>query len=179
MKDVIGFEGRYAVTKDGRVWSYPSKAKWKKHQRGHFLAIRDSGHHIRYGKRVKRMYKRVSLSKDGKNKDFYLHRLVALAFLPNPNGYKEINHKNGDGSDNRVENLEWCNRRQNLDHAILIGRTTRGKKNMQCKLNEESVRKIRVLVGKGKTQREVANMYNITQGNVSSICRGRNWGWLN
>ena len=54
-------------------------------------------------------------SKESKQQ-LYVHRIVAETFLPNPNGYKEVNHKNGDGTDNRVENLEWCNRQMNVNH---------------------------------------------------------------
>lgn len=54
-------------------------------------------------------------------KSVAVHRLVALAFLPNPECYPEVNHKNGDKSDNRRENLEWCTRSQNMKHAYAIG----------------------------------------------------------
>ena len=51
-------------------------------------------------------------------KVFSVHRLVAKAFIPNPNGLSEVNHKNGIKSDNSVNNLEWVSRRENIDHAI-------------------------------------------------------------
>jgi len=54
-----------------------------------------------------------------------LHRLVALTFIPNPNNYPQVNHKNGIKSDNRVENLEWCNNSMNQIHAYFIGLKSR------------------------------------------------------
>lgn len=51
----------------------------------------------------------------------FVHRCVASAFIPNPNGYREVNHINGDKKDNRVENLEWCSRSQNMKHAYVTG----------------------------------------------------------
>lgn len=87
---VIGYDGRYFVSNNGRVKNANGK-----------ILCQDT--------RLKTGYKYVVL-RDGK-KGFHanVHRLVALAFIPNPDGLPIINHKNEDRSDNRVENLEWCN----------------------------------------------------------------------
>ena len=64
-------------------------------------------------------YLKVGLATgDGKSKQVSIHRLVAEHFLPNPYGYKQVNHKNGDKTDNSVENLEWCSCLQNTHHAF-------------------------------------------------------------
>ena len=63
-------------------------------------------------------YLRVKLSNKGKQKMISIHRLVALTFLPNPNNYPVVNHKNGIKTDNRVENLEWCTVQYNTKHAF-------------------------------------------------------------
>ncbi len=62
-------------------------------------------------------YKTVSILKDGKWKVIGVHRLVAMAYLPNHNNYPEVNHKNCVRCDNNVENLEWCCRRFNMFHS--------------------------------------------------------------
>ena len=62
-------------------------------------------------------YSRISFGK----KTIALHRLIALTFLPNPNNFKEVNHKNGVKTDNNAGNLEWCTRSQNMKHAYDIG----------------------------------------------------------
>jgi hypothetical protein len=178
MKDIPGFEGRYAVTEDGRVWSYPKKATWKKHQNGHFLTERNSGFHMRFNRRVKRRYKRVCLRKDGKNKDFYLHRLVADAFIPNPLCLPEVNHLDGNESNNKVENLEWCDRKGNSVHMIKLGNSTRGIKNPMAKITETDVKLIREMVLSGVPRSIIAQTYNITKSNVSHIHRRVNWAWL-
>lgn len=64
-----------------------------------------------------RGYLQVGLCKEGKIKFFRVHRLVAQAFLPNPNNLSQVNHRNEDKTDNRVENLEWCNRSYNTNYG--------------------------------------------------------------
>jgi hypothetical protein len=71
--------------------------------------------------RSKHGYDRVFLRKDNKSKQFYLHRILAKAFIPNPENKKTVNHINGIRSDNRLENLEWCTPKENTTHAISIG----------------------------------------------------------
>lgn len=63
----------------------------------------------------------VCLRKDGSNKNHLIHRLVAESFIPNPNNYPIVNHKDGDKTNNHVSNLEWCTQSYNLKHAIEIG----------------------------------------------------------
>lgn len=64
-------------------------------------------------------YKRVTLWKNKSGKDFLVHRLVGFAFIPQINGKEFINHKDGNPSNNYVENLEWCNSSENLKHAFI------------------------------------------------------------
>ena len=64
-------------------------------------------------------YQYVNFKVDGKNTNFAVHRIVANAFIPNPNGYTEINHKDYDKTNNCVENLEWVNSSQKKRHAYL------------------------------------------------------------
>lgn len=65
-----------------------------------------------------RGYLKVQLSRNNKRKTKYIHQLVAEAFIPNPNKYKEINHKDSVPTNNHVDNLEWCDRKYNLDYMI-------------------------------------------------------------
>jgi len=101
MIDIQGYEGQYAVTKDGKVWSHHSQK---------FLSIWTE----------RKGYKRVGLrdsTNNCKRTCFLVHRLVASAYLPNPEQKKEVNHKNSIRDDNRVENLEWSTRSENNAHA--------------------------------------------------------------
>ena len=107
-KDIEGYEGLYQVSNRGRVKSLSRKvtnAMFSINE--HFVKLVDNGHG----------YKSVSLWKDNKGKHFYVHRLVALAFVPNSNGYKYINHKDEDKSNNDVSNLEWCTAKYNCNYG--------------------------------------------------------------
>lgn len=101
IKDIINFEN-YQISDDGRVWSKKNN-KWLK-------PIDVNG------------YKKASLYKNGKEYQRLVHRLVAEAFIPNPNNYDEINHINENKSDNRVENLEWCTPSYNINYGTRIER---------------------------------------------------------
>ena len=70
-------------------------------------------------------YVRVNLKRKGTQKLWLVHRLVALAFIDNPNDFKIINHINEDKSDNRVENLEWCDRSYNIHYGTCIERISK------------------------------------------------------
>lgn len=109
MKDIKGYEGLYAITEEGKVWSYPREwiagNRVCKHN-GKFLS---PGQHIQG-------YKFVSLMKKGVKKPGYIHRLVAQTYISNPKKLKQINHKNGNQGDNRIENLEWITDLENKKH---------------------------------------------------------------
>lgn len=114
-KDVVGYETLYQVSNLGRVKSLDMKLPYKRHSKTTFR--------IRKGKiltpaTMKNGYLRVEMSRNGIHKLNLVHRLVAQAFIPNINNYREINHINCNKSDNRIENLEWVSSSQNKIHAI-------------------------------------------------------------
>lgn len=77
-------------------------------------------------------YCRVSLHNTKKRQDFLVHRLVAAHFLPNPRNKPQVNHRNGNTTDNRVENLEWCDNRENQIHAYKLNPIRSNMKPIRC-----------------------------------------------
>lgn len=91
-------------------------------------------------------YPKVNLSKDGKRKTFSVHKLVAKAFIPNPKHKPQVNHLSGNKMDNAVSNLEWCTRKENIEHAIRIGLIKTKPKNLKPKKEIGwNKRKIRII----------------------------------
>lgn len=116
----------------------------------------------------------------GKNTIKNVHRLVAEAFVENPMGYTEVNHKDEDKTNNRADNLEWCDRSYNNQYGSRDG-ATRGCNNPMNKFDEDVVREIKRTYIPGDMERGVtglANKYGISQTHVCAIIKGRRWGWL-
>jgi hypothetical protein len=72
-------------------------------------------------------YRNVGLAVNGRSKKFKVHRLVALAFLPNPQNKPDVNHKDGNKANNCLGNLEWCTEKENVQHAVQTGLFRRSK----------------------------------------------------
>lgn len=106
-KPVVGYEGLYEVSNLGRVKSLPRKGT-----KGGVLTPSYSN---------SKHYAHIPLTKNGKLRTTSLHRVVALAFIPNPENKPQVNHINGDKTNNRTDNLEWVTNKENADHARETG----------------------------------------------------------
>ena len=157
-----GWESVYEVSDQGRVRSLKRKAQPTNNStplqayRVRKLYTQPSG------------YVMVSLSHKGQQKKYYISRLVALAFLPNPDGKCCVNHKDGDKANNRLENLEWVTRSENLLHAIDTGLKP-------AKLTFRIAEAIRKQRKKGKTLAQLARAHDITEMAVSYVVNCQTW----
>lgn len=122
-KDIEGYEGKYQVSNYGRVKSL-------NYNKEKILKIGDNS----------KGYKIVTLCKDGKSKTYFVHRLVAFAFIPNPNNLPQVNHKDEDPSNNCVNNLEWCSAEYNINYGKHNEKVSKARKGY--KHSEESKKKI-------------------------------------
>ena len=114
-------------------------------------------------------YLRVNLCKDGKRKLFYVHRLVAQAFLDNPNNLPEINHiDEEDKTNNCVSNLEWCDRKYNINYGT---RTERFIKSKSIPILQFS--KTGDFIRKWNSAKEASRVLGINQNHIPSCCKGK------
>lgn len=143
-KPVVGFENLYEISNKGRVKSIGSYNTCK---RGIMNPMIDPDG-----------YPHVRLYDNGICKDISIHRLVAIAFIPNPNGYKYVNHKDENTKNNCVENLEWCTNSYNLVYS-------RGKKVAQYSKDGTLIKEFNSIA-------DAAREYNIPTTNISKCCKG-------
>ena len=149
-RDIKGYEGYYQISNLGRAKSLP----------------RDVGSN-RCKKEIimktsldKDGYENLVLRKDGKQKHFRVNRLVAEAFLENPNNYPQVNHKDEDKTNNNVNNLEWCSPKYNINYG---SRTEKASRKVIC-----------VTTGKTfKSIAEASKYYNLKGNHISACCKGK------
>ena len=144
-RDIKGFEGKYMVSNLGRVKSlnYNNTGKEK------ILEGYDCGEGYLY----------VNLFKEGKRKQYRINRLVAMAFIPNPNNLPEVNHKDKIRTNNNIENLEWCTKQYNVEYSLakaVIG-----------------INKVSGLILEFPSAMEASRQTNINRGNIWGCCIGK------
>ena len=168
-KDIPGYEGFYEVSNKGRVRRVsPEKGTWP----GRIVTPNRGGDG----------YQTVRLSRNKVKKTFSTHRIVALVWVPNPHGYKQVNHKDGDKLNPSADNLEWCTARQNMIHARDIlnvtfntGKGVLGSKNGNSKLTGQEVREVKYLLSPDTPVRERAKLFNIHHSRISRIKNNKAW----
>ena len=134
-KSIPGYEGSYMVSNYGRVRSLD-----RLDSRGHKVKGRIlKQNSTKYG------YKQVNLSKNGAKKMLSIHRLVATAFVPNPNEYLEVNHIDENKSNNKFENLEWCDRTYNMNYGTRNERAAEKKRGKHAGAKNPRARKVMCL----------------------------------
>ena len=152
-KNVVGFEEQYEISNLGNL---RSKERFVKHWRGGERKYKSNVKNIRLNDKG---YFRCNLKNEGKRYDFTIHKLVALAFIPNEENKPFINHKNGIKTDNRVENLEWCSASENVTHAVK-------NRLIKTKLTDEQAKEI---FNSQLSNRKLAKIYNVTHGIIWRI----------
>ena len=171
-RDIVGYEGEYQVSNLGRV---KSLSRFIFNGKGTFL----SQEKILNGFKTKKGYIRVELHK----KSFAIHRLVAQAFIPNELNKPQVNHIDGDKSNNCVSNLEWCTNGENQIHAYANGLNYHSDEPGRTK---RQVCKIDLTTGEILDVYEsislAENSLNLKKCNITEVCKGNRkscggYGW--
>lgn len=158
MKEIPGYEGKYAVTEDGRVWSYPKP-----------LSGALKGYGYTKGKWLKPIfsmgYPLVNLGAGNPN---LIHRLVAITYFGDPIAPRtSVNHKDGVRNNNHISNLEWCSQAENTQHAWKTGLC----KSLR-KIHPSDVPKIRAYNEAGETVTQLSERYKVGRSTIQRVLSG-------
>lgn len=140
--NIIETDNKYSISEDGQVKNNSTEHILKpfKHHKGYLKYRLD-------------------------NKNYFIHRLVALYYIPNPNNYPQVNHKDGNKANNHFSNLEWCTNSMNHQHSIITGLR-------KYKLNKQQAEHIKVSKNV-VSAKQLAQMYNVATITIYKIWEGR------
>lgn len=131
-KDIVGYENEYQINQFGEIRTLKNSPKLKKYDVLKPQISKRNG------------YVYQMLYKNGKEKLLRVHRLVAMAFLPNPNNLPQVNHKDGNKQNNSVDNLEWCEQSDNMKHAYKNGLQTPSENQRKAIINTNKLKQKKV-----------------------------------
>lgn len=159
-RDIKGFEGRYQVSDMGRVRSVSRVVRSGKNKQ------RRMNGRVLIPWKTKHGYLHVNLGRRGK---VAIHRLVAKTFIPNPNNYPDVNHKDEDKANNIVSNLEWCNHSYNALYGTCQERL-RKYKNTPVEMVDKVTHKVLAVFESMKVAMQETGVNKVT---ISTVCRGK------
>ncbi len=173
-KDIPNYEGLYQVSNLGRIKSLPRQ--W----------IAGKGFKMSHGEKIispskkKGGYLFTHLYKNKKEKIYLVHRLVAIAFIPNPENKPGVNHKDGIKGNANLENLEWVTKSENEIHAHKMGlkNIPKGENHYNSKLSESDVKMIREMyknIDYWKTKTNISKLFHISSKTVEDIIKYKTW----
>lgn len=180
-KDVVGYEESYQVSDKGRVYSKGFD----------YLTSGINSHRCKINPDILKClnstngYHNVALYKKGvKNRKYFVHRLVAIAFIPNLENKPHVNHKNGIRTDNRLENLEWCTAKENIVHSFEVLKREPNRKGFANVFQEKQVKKLNKegeLLEIYKSAAEAGRMNNINRRSIYAAikqkCMAKGFRW--
>lgn len=160
-KDIPGYEGLYQVSNLGRIKSILFRNRQIEYKRERILIPQPNG----------TGYLKTILSKNGIFKQYLIHRLGAMAFLPNPENLPQINHKDENKHNNKVDNLEWCTEKYNHEYGTRINREIKLKQEkygipvMQKDLNDNIIKCFTCI-------REANRETGVGRKEIKRVCEG-------
>ncbi len=113
-----------------------------------------------------------------KGKNYYIHRLVASKYIPNPENKPQVNHKDGNKDNNHVDNLEWTTAKENKTHAVDHNLVASGTQIVHSRLTEDDVRFIRANAKKTMKIKDLAAKYHVSLKTIGDIVNYRTWNHI-
>jgi len=175
-KDVKGFEGTHTISHLGVITVKPCEVS-----RARIYSGRVITHTYTRSEKVltptysKDGYLQISFGKTTHK----VHRWVANTFIPNPENKPQVNHKDGDKSNNSVYNLEWCTAKENVIHSYQLGLAcNKGERHPRSILKECHIPLIRNMGLEGKKCREIAPLFGVCISTVRKVLRRELWGHI-
>lgn len=170
-KDIVGYEGSYSVSNLGIVKGLNRVVKYS------------DGRTYRYGDKLLRLninkrngYCCVHLYKNQIRKAEKIHRLVAEAFIENPLNLTDVNHIDGNKLNNRIDNLEWSSRSDNMKHGFKTGLINNtGILHGNNKYSEDQIRQVKQLIGQELASIQIEKLTNVKASTVNAIRKGLQW----
>lgn len=156
MKKVIESFPNYIITDSGVIYSKKSNKIMKQH-------LDKDGYLV------------LNLSNNGIKKQCRVHRLVAIAFIPNPEGLATVNHINHNKLDNRVTNLEWLSNYDNAKDGCKYAPKFFGEKATAAKLTQAQADQIRLDYANGISRKELAQQYKITTASIGNVINNKTY----
>jgi len=158
-KDILNYNGIYQISNIGRVKSYKNNK---------ITILKNYTNN--------KGYPEVNLKYNSKKKHLMIHRLIAIYFIDNPENLPEVNHKDGNKLNYKINNLEWCTHAENIQHAYDTGlqKLQLGEKNSSAKLTEQQVLDIRK-IDKSISSAIIAKQYNMGKTAIKSIRARKTW----
>lgn len=171
LKKIMNYDEKYLVSANGKVYSLARRHLYKKGTRP------QKGKWMSPLRNINNGYLSIILYKGDRNTctRLYVHRLVAEAYIPNPDNKPVVNHKDNNRQHNCVNNLEWCTTLENVHHMIATGNFRHGEKSGVAKLKKTQVLEIRQKLAKGEKQKDIAAGFNISRQTIGLIKNGKTW----
>lgn len=164
IKEIDGYDGKYLISDEGVVYTTSRQGsaggKLKLH-------LNNNG------------YLRADLRNGEEHKSKLVHRLVAQAFIPNPENKKCVNHKDGNKRNNCVNNLEWVTHSENMKHAIKTNLChvpgLSGEQHPNRKLTRDQIEEIKTLFADGIVRSTIAKRYGVSKEQIYNITNNKQW----
>ena len=169
-KPVKGYEGIYEVSNFSRVKALIRKTRtWQIHKESIASVNSKTRGYVKFGGH-----------KNNIKEHLLMHRVIAEAWIPNPNNFPDVNHINAIRDDNRIENLEWVTHSMNMKHAYKIGnKNQKGEKNNSAKINQTIANNIRIYYNAFPhlSQKEVGKVFGLSREHIKDIINYKTWNY--